>query len=45
MRQVVPAQSKPDYYIGLRGRPGVEAIVGGLPIWVQASFPDARYLQ
>ncbi len=33
--------SEASYYIGLRGRPVVEAIVCGLPIWAQVSFPDA----
>ncbi|EJG2210199.1 MULTISPECIES: hypothetical protein [Proteus] len=39
--QFALAQSESDYCIGLRGRPVVEAIVCGLPIWAQVFLmPD-----
>lgn len=42
---VAPAQSVPDFYTGLRGRPVVEAIVCGLPIWVQLFLMQDRCKQ
>ncbi|ECD8847263.1 hypothetical protein FXQ12_19200 [Salmonella enterica] len=44
-RQVAPAQSEPDFYTGLRGRPVVETIVCGLPIWAQVFLMPDRCKQ
>lgn len=43
--QVEPARSEPDYYTSLRGRPVVEAIVCGLPIWAQIFLMPDRCKQ
>lgn len=43
--QVAPAQSEPDFYTGLRGRPVVEAIVYELPIWAQIFLMPDRCKQ
>ncbi|HFV3891015.1 TPA: hypothetical protein ACH9Q4_005043, partial [Escherichia coli] len=43
--QVAPAQSEPDYYIGLRACPVVEAIVCGLPVWAQIFLMPDRCKQ